>query len=86
MNALQNAPDLTAAARKSLNNLPDVLTPGDLLDVLPIGRNALYEALRSQRIRNVRYGQKYLICKGAVREFLGATGNDPRAGTPLERN
>lgn len=86
MNALQIARVLPAGAHRSLDNFPDVLTPADLLEVLPIGRNAVYQALKSQRIRNVRYGQKYLIRKSAVREFLGATGNDSRAGTPLEGN
>jgi excisionase family DNA binding protein len=55
------------------DDLPDVLCYRDLRAFLPIGRNALYEALKSQRIRNVRIGAKYLISKAALREFLSGT-------------
>lgn len=52
-------------------DLPEILTPKDLFEYLPIGRDAIYEALKSQTIRNVRVGQKFIITKGALREFLG---------------
>ncbi|MGB8909096.1 MAG: helix-turn-helix domain-containing protein [Candidatus Cybelea sp.] len=51
--------------------LPDVLTPRDLIAYLPIGRNAVYDALRTRAIKSVRVGQKLLITKAALREFLG---------------
>ena len=51
--------------------LPEILTPKDLIEYLPLGRDAVYDALRSQTIRNVRIGQKFIITKGALREFLG---------------
>jgi excisionase family DNA binding protein len=51
--------------------LPDVLTPQDLIAFLPIGRNAVYDALKTQKIKSVRVGQKFLITKSALREFLG---------------
>ncbi len=51
--------------------LPDVLTPKHLMEYLPLGRDAIYEALKSQVIRNVRLEQKFIIPKGALREFLG---------------
>lgn len=37
---------------------------------LPIGRNAIYELLNQQRIRNVRVGQKFIIPRAALRDFL----------------
>ena len=52
-------------------DLPDILTPHDLATFLPIGRNAIYDALKRQAIKNVRVGQKFLITKAALREFLG---------------
>jgi hypothetical protein len=52
-------------------DLPDILTPQDLMAILPIGRNAVYGLLRSQTVKNVRVGQKLLITKAALREFLG---------------
>ena len=34
-------------------------------------RNAVYDALRTRAIKSVRVGQKLLITKAALREFLG---------------
>jgi hypothetical protein len=53
--------------------LPDILTPNDLMKYLPIGRDAIYLALKSQAIRNVRIGQKRILTKAALREFLGGS-------------
>ncbi len=58
---------------RTFEDLPDVLTPRDLRDFLPIGRNAVYEILRTERIRSVRVGQKFMIPKGALRDFLGGS-------------
>ncbi len=51
--------------------LPEILTPQDLIKYLPIGRDSIYAALKSQAIRCVRIGQKFIIPKAALREFLG---------------
>ena len=53
--------------------LPDILTPQDLIKYLPIGRDSIYAALKSQAIRSVRLGQKFIVTKAALREFLGGT-------------
>jgi len=45
--------------------------PQDLIKYLSIGRDSIYAALKSQAIRNVRLGQKFIIPKAALREFLG---------------
>lgn len=58
-------------AVQRFEQLPDILTPKDLMDFLPIGRNAVYEILRAKKIRSVRIGQKFMIPKAALREFLG---------------
>jgi excisionase family DNA binding protein len=52
-------------------DLPDILTPQDLITYLPIGRDSIYAALKSQAIRSVRLGQKFIVTKAALREFLG---------------
>ena len=59
--------------RVSFEALPEILKPKDLIYYLPIGRDGVYAALRSQAIRNVRIGQKFIIPKAALREFLGGT-------------
>ena len=51
--------------------LPEVLTPQHLIEYLPIGRDAVYAALKSQAIPNVRLGQKFMVTKAALRKFLG---------------
>jgi excisionase family DNA binding protein len=61
----------TPKQRLRFEDLPEILSPQDLIDYLPIGRDAVYHALKTQTIPNVRLGQKFLITKAAVREFLG---------------
>jgi excisionase family DNA binding protein len=60
----------TAKTRPRFEDLPDVLTPRDLMNYLPIGRDAVYSALHSGNIRSVRVGQKLICTKAALREFL----------------
>lgn len=66
------------------DELPEVLTPQLLMKYLPIGRNAIYEALKAKVIRSVRVGQRYLIPKDALREFLGLSDKSLGAGAPTE--
>ena len=65
---------------KSLNDLPEVLTPRDLIEYLPVGRDKVYQALRSQAIRNIRLGQKIIIPKSSLRDFLGVSEASPLPG------
>jgi excisionase family DNA binding protein len=60
--------------RMRFDELPEILTPRDLIEYLPIGRDGVYSALKEQRIRNIRLGQKIIIPKAALREFLGGDG------------
>jgi excisionase family DNA binding protein len=59
------------AMRRSFTELSEILTPRDIMECLNLGRDGVYAALRSQAIRNVRVGQKFIITKAALREFLG---------------
>jgi excisionase family DNA binding protein len=62
---------MTPGTYERLDDLPDVMTPQDLIAFLPLGRNAIYELLQEQRIKSVRVGQKFIIPKTALRDFLG---------------
>src|SRR5581483_3956149 len=62
------------------DELPDVLTPKEAQAFLRLGRNATYAALQDGRIRSVRHGQKFLIPKAALREFLNRDAEHSRAG------
>ena len=45
--------------------LPDILTRHDVIAFLPIGRNAVYNAIKRQALKSMRVGQKILITKAA---------------------
>lgn len=60
----------STSPRPRFEELPDMLTPHDLMRYLPIGRNAIYDLLNQQRIRNLRVGQKFIIPRTALRDFL----------------
>ncbi len=70
--------------RIRLDELPEVLTAADVVAYLRgiLGRNAVYELLHTQRIRNRRHGQKFLIPRTALREFVECRGEAPEAGAP----
>lgn len=53
-----------------IDSLPDVMTPEELLVVLPIGRNSLYKLLKANAIKSLRVGKKYLIPKACLVDFL----------------
>ena len=70
--------------QRELDDLPEVLTAGDVVAYLRgiYGRNAVYDLLNSQRIRNRRHGQKYLIPRSALRDFVECRDEDAGAGAP----
>jgi len=70
--------------RTRLDELPEVLTAADVVAYLRgiYGRNAVYDLLHSQRIRNRRHGQKFLIPKGALRDFIECRDEEDVAGAP----
>lgn len=74
--------------RKQLDELPEVLTAADVVAYLRgvFGRNAVYDLLHSQRIRNRRHGQKFLIPKDALRDFIECRDEDGGAGAPRGDN
>lgn len=67
-----------------MDELPEVLTASDIVAFLRgiVGRNAVYDLLVSQRIRNRRVGQKFIIPKGALRDFIECRDEDVQAGAP----
>ncbi len=53
-----------------LEKYNDVLSVKDLYEILPIGRNNIYKLLNSNKIKNIRVGNKIIIPKPYVVEFL----------------
>lgn len=53
-----------------LDKYDDVLTVKDLQSILPLGKNSIYKLLRTKSIKSVRIGNKILIPKEFVIEYL----------------
>lgn len=66
------------------DDLPDVLTPGEVQSFLRLGRNATYDLLKDGTLRSVRLGQKYLIPRQAVRDLLDLSAERSSTGTPVK--
>ena len=58
----------------SFSNYPDVVTPKEIQDMLRIGRNAVYELLKSGEIKSLRIGKKYIVPKSSVIKYLQTGG------------
>lgn len=56
--------------KKNLTDFSDVLTAKDLYEILPIGRNAIYKLLKDNTIKHIRVGNKILIPKQYLIDFL----------------
>lgn len=55
---------------KNLIDYPDVLSVEDLQNILRIGRSAAYSLLRENKIKTLKIGNRYIIPKKSVIEFL----------------
>ena len=53
-----------------LEKYPDVLTPDDVIEILNIGRNKVYEMLNNGTIKSIRIGRKHRIPKKILIENL----------------
>ena len=53
-----------------LSEYPDVLTVKQLQELLPLGRNSIYNLIRSGAIRHLRAEGKILIPKACLVEYL----------------
>ncbi|MCI9641871.1 MAG: helix-turn-helix domain-containing protein [Eubacterium sp.] len=55
---------------KNLIDYPDVLSVEDLQNILRIGRSAAYSLLRENKIKTLKIGNRYIIPKKSVIDFL----------------
>ena len=53
-----------------LQDLPLVLTPVEVAQLLGIGRNSIYALLRSGSLRSIRGGKLFKIPRAALEEYL----------------
>lgn len=50
--------------------LPAILTPLEVMDILGIGKNTVYNLLTSGQLKGFRIGKSWRITGDAVEEFL----------------
>lgn len=53
-----------------LEAYPDVLTINDLMSILHLGRNNVYNLLKNDCIQSIKVGKKYIIPKKSIENFL----------------
>lgn len=57
-------------AYRTLDDHPLILKPTDLMPILNVGRNTVYELLRCGQIHSVRIGKQLRIPKQALIDYL----------------
>ncbi|MGN9095564.1 helix-turn-helix domain-containing protein [Flintibacter porci] len=50
--------------------LPAILTPLDVMDILGVGKNTVYNLLASGQLKGFRIGKSWRITGDALEEFL----------------
>lgn len=55
-----------------IDDLPDVLTPQQLHQFLPLGKTRIYKLLNEKEIMSIRVGKKYIIPKAYLLDFLNS--------------
>lgn len=55
------------------DDLPDLCTPDDARQFLQVGKNTIYELIKSGAIRSVKFGRLIRIPKSALLEGNGKT-------------
>ena len=56
--------------RPALDEMPDVLRPSDIIALTGLGKNSVYELLRTKRIPHIRAGRAILVSKATLVRFL----------------
>ena len=50
----------------------EILSIEDVMEILHIGKNSVYSLLKSNEIRNIRVGKRYIVSKQSVINFIAA--------------
>ena len=50
----------------------EILSIEDVMEILHIGKNSVYSLLKSNEIRNIRVGKRYIVPKQSVINFITA--------------
>lgn len=53
-----------------LEEYPDILTPYEVIEILGVGKNMVYDLLNSGRLPGIRLGRNWRITKQSLLIFL----------------
>jgi excisionase family DNA binding protein len=70
MNQKQTNVSITHTTSAMFIEFPDIITVDQLAEMLSVGKSSAYSLLRSNQIRHVRVGKKYIIPKISVMDFV----------------
>lgn len=61
---------------RMLKNAPDLMTPLKVSKCTPLGKNRVYELIKSGEIRSIIFQNSYIVAKADVIEYLVDHAND----------
>ena len=61
---------------RMLKNAPDLMTPLKVSECTPLGKNRVYELIKSGEIRSIIFQNSYIVAKADVIEYLAEHAED----------
>ena len=68
--------EMIAELERMLRKVPDLMTPSKVSQCTPIGKNRVYEPIKSGEIRSIIFQNSYIVAKADVIEYLADHAND----------
>lgn len=59
-------------SKEMFREYDEILSIEDVMEILHIGKNSVYSLLKSNEIRNIRVGKRYIVPKQSVINFITA--------------
>lgn len=59
-------------SKEMFTEYDEILSIEDVMEILHIGKNSVYSLLKSNEIRNIRVGKRYIVPKQSVINFIAA--------------
>ena len=59
-------------SKEMFTEYDEILSIEDVMEILHIGKNSVYSLLKSNEIRNIRVGKRYVVPKQSVINFITA--------------
>ena len=59
-------------SKEMFTEYDEILSIEDVMEILHIGKNSVYSLLKSNEIRNIKVGKRYIVQKQSVINFITA--------------